>query len=242
MSQHGVDSIRPLWHTDGTPRQGGAFYKPLTAGDTCILEETVPIRNLVHAYLLSRFTPHYNRMSAAVKRRLLSQTAGDVLEIGAGTGANFAFFSPQIRWTGCDPNPAARRYAVRAAAAAGIAAHWQTAPAERLPFADGQFDAVVSTLTLCSVQSPRLALDEIRRVLRPGGEFLFLEHVAADPDSPLCRRQRRWAPVFGLLAGCRPHQDTAALAAAAGFSSFDFERLTLPLPIVGPHVAGRAIK
>ncbi len=199
-------------------------------------------RNLFHAFYLSRFAPRYNRMSAEVKSRLLGQARGDVLEIGAGTGANFSFFPSGIRWTGCDPNPAARGYSERAAALAGIPASWHTASAEQLPFDAGRFDAIVATLTLCSVQSPERALAEVLRVLRPGGVFLFLEHVAAEPSSPLLRRQKCWAPVFDFLAGCRPHQDTASLVARAGFSHLQIESLTLPLPIVGPHVAGRAVK
>lgn len=200
------------------------------------------IRNLVHAYLLDRFVPHYNRMAGEVKSRLLEGVEGEVLEIGAGTGANFPYLPAGIRWTGCDPNPDGRRYCERAAAAAGINVKWRTAPAEQLPFDAGRFDVVVSTLTLCSVRSPETALREILRVLKPGGTFVFLEHVAADPESPLHRRQRRWAPVFGVLAGCRPHQDTAHLIEKAGFSSVDIERLTLPLPVVSPHAVGWTVK
>lgn len=200
------------------------------------------IRNRLTAWLLDRFVPHYNRMAGEVKSRLLAGVEGEVLEIGAGTGANFAYLAQGVRWTGCDPNPGGRRYCERAAAAAGIKADWRTAGAEQLPFDAGRFDAVVSTLTLCSVRSPEAALREVLRVLKPGGTFVFLEHVAADPDSSLHHRQRRWAPVFGALAGCRPHQDTARLIESAGFSSVDVERLALPLPVVSPHAAGRALK
>lgn len=200
------------------------------------------IRNLVHAYLLDRFVPHYNRMAGEVKSRLLNDIAGEVLEIGAGTGANFRYLPGGVRWTGCDPNPDGWRYCRAEARAAGIEAEWRTALAEQLPFDAGRFDAVVSTLTLCSVRSPETALQEVLRVLRPGGRFVFLEHVAAHHSSPLLRRQRRWAPVFGVLAGCRPHQDTAHLIETAGFSSVDVERLTLPLPVVSPHAAGWASK
>ncbi len=236
--------------TEAHPHVNVGLFVPLdwdqagraSPGDTCILEESVHFRNLIHAFYLSRFAPRYNRMSAEVKGRLLGQAEGSVLEIGAGTGANFAFFPPGIRWTGCDPNPAARIYSERAAAAAGIPASWHTASAEQLPFDAGRFDCVVATLTLCSVQSPERVLGEIRRILRPGGAFLFLEHVAAGPSSPLLRRQKRWAPIFRLLAGCRPDQDTAELVARAGFSDLRIEPLTLPLPIVGPHIAGRAVK
>jgi ubiquinone/menaquinone biosynthesis C-methylase UbiE len=200
------------------------------------------IRNLIHAYLLNRFVPRYNRMAGEVKSRLLAGVEGEVLEIGAGTGANFPYLPQAVRWTGCDPNPDGWRYCERQASAAGIEADWRTAAAEQLPFDGGRFDAVVSTLTLCSVRSPEKALREIVRVLKPGGTFIFLEHVAAHESSPLLRRQRLWAPVFGALAGCRPHQDTARLIAEAGFTAVELERLSLPLPVVGPHAAGRAVK
>lgn len=200
------------------------------------------LRNLVTAYLLDRFVPHYNRMAGEVKSRLLAGVSGEMLEIGAGTGANFAYLPEGVRWTGCDPNPGGQRYCERGASAAGIEAQWRRAPAEELPFDGGRFDTVVSTLTLCSVRSPEKALREVLRVLKPGGMFIFLEHVAAHESSPLLRRQKRWAPVFGALAGCRPHQDTAQLIEEAGFSRVDLERLVLPLPVVSTHASGRAFK
>jgi len=212
------------------------------AADTCILKEIVPLRNLAHAFLLSRFVPRYNRMAQAVKRDLLAGTTGDVLEIGAGTGANFGFFGEGVRWTGCDPNPAGRRYAERHAAAAGIPAEWHTAPAEQLPFDAGRFDCAVATLTLCSVREPEKALAEVLRVLRPGGQLLFLEHVRAVEGSGELRSQTNWAPVFRWVAGCRTDQDTAALVERAGFSSLEVRLVTLPLPVVSPHAAGRAVK
>jgi ubiquinone/menaquinone biosynthesis C-methylase UbiE len=92
------------------------------------------------------------------------------------------------------------------------------------------------------MRDPVLALDEIRRVLRPGGQFLFLEHVAAAAGSQLHRRQRLLRPVFRCLAGCTPDRDTGSLIRAARFSSVEMEQFVLPLPIVGPHICGRAVR
>jgi SAM-dependent methyltransferase len=119
---------------------------------------------------------------AALRRKLLADARGAVLEIGAGTGLNLPHYP-----TGLDQlvltEPGARigRRIDLGRAPAGVDARLVRAPAEELPFPDGSFDTVVSTLVLCTVTDPRRALSEVARVLRPGGQLLFLEHVRADP-------------------------------------------------------------
>ena len=165
-----------------------------------------------------------------------------MLEIGAGTGVNFAFIQAGVRWTGVDPNPRSLRYIRDAARRSGHEFDFRQASAESLPFPDASFDSVASTLALCSVQDPVRALDEIRRVLRPGGQLLFMEHVAAAAGSRLRRRQRLLRPVFRCLAGCTPDRDTGSLLRAARFSTVEMDEFVLPLPIVGPHICGRAVR
>ena len=113
-----------------------------------------------------------------------------------------------------------------------------------LPFPDASIDVVISTLVLCSV-GPELnaSLAEIHRVLRPGGRFLFLEHVAA-PAGSLLRRVQRWVrPVWrGIADGCRPDQETGQAIEKTGFSRVEMERFRLQLPLVSPHVSGVAYK
>jgi ubiquinone/menaquinone biosynthesis C-methylase UbiE len=167
---------------------------------------------------------------------------GNVLEIGAGTGVNFAFIPAGVHWVGVDPNPHSLRYIREAAHRSGHEFDFRPGSAESLPFPDASFDSVASTLTLCSVRDPVLALVEIRRVLRPGGQFLFMEHVAAAAGSRLRRRQRLLRPVFRCLAGCTPDLDTGTLIGSARFSSLEMERFDLSLPIVGPHICGRATR
>ena len=175
-----------------------------------------------------------------MKRDLFSRLRGEVLEIGAGSGANFEFLPRAIHWTGSDPNPHGQPYAFRNAAARGIAAEWRTSQAEELPFDDGSFDAVLCTLTLCSVREPHRAIAEVRRVLRPGAPFVFIEHVAAPAGSALLRRQRLWSPVFRCCFGCTPDRDTGALLRGVGFSSLEMAEVSLPVPVVAPHIAGIA--
>ena len=116
------------------------------------------------------------------------------------------------------------------------------APAERLPFEDGSFDSVVSTLVLCSVETPAAATGEIVRVLKPDGRLLYLEHVRA-PTSGLARWQDRLERPWGWLgAGCHPNRDTVAQLEAAGFETESLVRDRMPKapPIVRPMVRGRA--
>ena len=194
----------------------------------------------LHALFLHLFAGRSNRLAGSLKRDLFSRLEGDVLEIGAGSGATFQFLPRSIRWVGSDPNPHGRPYAFRLAAKHGIHAEWCTSPAEHLPFGDATFDAALCTLTLCSVRQPHRAVEEVRRVLRPGAPFVFLEHVTAPEGSSLIRRQRLWRPVFRCCLGCTPDRDTAALLRKSSFSSLEMKEFSLPIPIVAPHIAGIA--
>lgn len=204
-----------------------------------ILGEVTSNLQCLFLYLFSR---KYTVLTGERKRHLFEGTQGNILEIGAGTGANFAYIPARVSWTGVDPNPQSLRYIREAAHRFGHAFEFRQASAESLPFPNASFDSVASTLTLCSVRDPARALDEIRRVLRPGGQLLFMEHVAAATGSRLLRRQRLLGPIFRCLAGCTPDRDTGSLLRAAGFSSLEMEEFTLSLPIVGPHICGRAVR
>ena len=106
-----------------------------------------------------------------------SQASGDVLELGVGTGRNLSFYPPGVRLTAIDLSPAMLEVARRRAQELGRAVDLRLGDAERLEFADGSFDSVVITLVLCTVPSPGRAIAEVRRVLRPGGRVILLEHV-----------------------------------------------------------------
>lgn len=160
----------------------------------------------------SDFGPH--------RDELLRGLHGEVIEIGAGNGVNFNHFPASITSvTAIEPEPYLRRGAEARARTAPMPIRVLAAAAEALPVADDSFDAAVACLVLCSVNSPSTALAELRRVLRPGGELCFIEHVrepggrrAAVQD--LIDRSRIWPLIAG---GCHCARDTSAAITAAGF-------------------------
>lgn len=194
-----------------------------------------------HAALLGWLCPRYDRLVAERKRALLGSLRGDVLEIGPGTGTNLSYFGPAVRWRGVEPNPYMTRRLRLRAEEMGREAPVVTGVAEQLPLPDACADAVVSSLVLCTVDEPEAALAEVRRVLRPGGRFVFLEHVAALPGTRTRFVQRLVRPAWSLLGdGCRPDRETGETIRAAGFRLVRLETFRLPVPVAGPHIAGFA--
>ncbi len=154
-----------------------------------------------------------------LRRRLVSEAYGNVLEIGAGTGANLPLYPPGSAVTVIDLRPA--HLAAAAAKARSTnprqAVFVACADGQQLPFPRGAFDTVVATLVFCSIREPLAALAEIRRVLRPGGQLLLMEHVRG--ATPITRRLTDWLhPLWFALQGeCHLNRETAASVAAAGF-------------------------
>jgi len=179
----------------------------------------------------------------ASRAAVLGSLTGTVLEIGAGTGANFGYFRPDIRWLGLEPDPGRRRELATAAAAHGQHAPVIAAAAEQIPLAGASVDAVAATLVLCSVADQDRVLAEVRRVLRPGGRFAFFEHVAAPRGTWSRRLQRCVAPVTRCLdAGCDPARETWRAIRAAGFREVQtrwYSRRAL-LGIYSPCMSGVA--
>src|SRR5215211_4326052 len=175
------------------------------------------------------------------RRRLLAGARGAVLEIGGGTGANLAHYRDVDRVTIAEPDPFMRNRIGPKLEDAPVPVEVSAAGAEELPFPDGSFDTVVSTLVLCTVPDQESALDEVRRVLRPGGRLLFIEHVRAAGST--ARWQDRLEPLWGrLLGGCHPNRDTGAAIEKAGFEIDTFESFHPPIAFSGftPHVQGSA--
>ena len=134
---------------------------------------------------------------------LLSHAKGDVIEVGVGTGINLPFYAKHTSITSltlAEPDPHMRKRAeARAKLLDRNDVRLIDAPVEKLPFADASFDTVVATLLLCSVKDPPAALASIRRLLRPGGRFLFLEHVAAEEDPGRLAWQNRIEPFWKFI-------------------------------------------
>ncbi len=198
----------------------------------------------VFAALYDRILADSERAGLAERRRvLLSRVHGDVLEIGAGTGANLDKYPAAVTdLVLLEPEPPmARRLAdhlSRATAPARIVG----APAEAIPFADDTFDFAVSTLVLCTVDDPARALSELRRVLKPGGQLLFLEHVRSE-DPAVARWQDRIHPLWVRVGhGCHCNRSTLGLIGASGFTVEEVEQGRMPKapPFVRPMIHGSA--
>jgi ubiquinone/menaquinone biosynthesis C-methylase UbiE len=202
------------------------------------------------------FAAFYERMSKIeerspavrrVRENIVGGAAGRVIELGAGTGASFPYYGESVTSVDAvEPDPFMLRRAREAVGSATRPIELHEAPAEQLPFDDGTFDTAVSSLVLCSVSSPDLALSEIKRVLKPGGELRVYEHVRYE-DSFGAFWQDLVAPVWRWTgAGCNPNRDTAASIRKAGF---EFERIQIkntappvpPMIFVRPHLIGVAI-
>jgi ubiquinone/menaquinone biosynthesis C-methylase UbiE len=159
---------------------------------------------------------------------LLSHAAGDVLEIGLGTGLNLPHYPRAIRRiTAVEPNAGTHRRARARMQQAGMQVDKRPLGGESLPFDDGSFDCVVSTFTLCSIAGIDRALAEIYRVLRPGGKFLFLEH-GLSPDAGVRAWQTRLNAVQRWLAdNCHLNRDIRTLVGSQPFASVDVEQFYL---------------
>ena len=176
------------------------------------------------------------------RRELLQQAEGHVLDVGAGTGANLEHMPRDLQGlVFCEPDPHMQKQLRAKVPAAEIV----SATAEELPFDDACFDAVACMLVLCTVVDPAKALAEFKRVLKPGGKLLFIEHVRA-PERP--RRflaQRMCEPIWKHLAGnCHLTRDTEAAITAAGFAiqALKRESMRKALPILRSTVRGVALK
>jgi ubiquinone/menaquinone biosynthesis C-methylase UbiE len=199
------------------------------------------------------FAAVYDRMGPAadaaglgeMRRELLADARGRTLELGAGTGLNLAYYPAAVtELVLTEPEEPMARRLERHLAESERAASVVRAPAEALPFADASFDTVVSTLVLCTAADPALALEEVARVLVPGGRLLLLEHVRSD-DPTRARWQDRVEPLWRRIGhGCRPNQDTAALlrASALEVRRLDDARLPKAVPVVRPAITAVAVR
>lgn len=176
----------------------------------------------------------------ARRRGLVAGARGRVLDVGAGPGDTFKHFSAAVSaHVALEPDAAMLTRARRRREEGPAPAQLVRAVAERLPFRDEAFDTVVAALVLCSVEDPHRAVAEIRRVLRPGGRLLLLEHVRAD-DPVLARWQDRVQPLWSWCnGGCRPNRATLDVLRQAGFGVRALESYGFP---VLPYIQGEAVR
>lgn len=185
-----------------------------------------------------------NERLAEERRRALADAHGDVLEIGFGTGLNLPHYPTAVRsLTAVDPSRMLERRVRRRIDDAPFPVEVIFHDAARLPLDAGRFDCAVTTWTLCSIAEVAAALAEIRRVLRPGGSYLFLEHGRSD-EPKIARWQDRLNPLWRYIGvGCNLNRPIDAIVRAADFEFAHLERYTMPgMPrFAAPHYLGRAV-
>ena len=201
------------------------------------------LRSRIFAATYDRQTARMEEAGLRQRRRdLIAAARGDVLEVGGGTGANLPHYGPAVdTLTITEPDQWMMRRLERRARGITPPARVLRAPAEDLPFADETFDVVVSTLVLCSVDDQPRALAELRRVLRPGGELRFIEHVRSDAPKRASTQDRlNW--LNRLVVCCDCNRPTLASIEEAGFTVTALDRTELPKvpPFVRPAVVGTA--
>jgi ubiquinone/menaquinone biosynthesis C-methylase UbiE len=181
----------------------------------------------------------------ALRTRALDASRGQVLELGFGTGLNLPHYPAAVqRIVAVDPSPGMAALARARMARASIDIEHHRITAEELPFDAASFDSVVCTLTLCSIPQVEAALAEVRRVLKPGGQFLFFEH-GRHPDARISRWQDRLNPAWGrLFGGCNINRDVRLLVQGSGLTLTELDNpiLNAAPAFVGYCYLGRAVR
>ncbi|MEM8899950.1 MAG: class I SAM-dependent methyltransferase [Bacteroidota bacterium] len=187
-----------------------------------------------------------HRMYHPFKGKLLTHLSGDILEIGPGVGNNLQYLSKDSKWIGVEPNPAMHPYIEEKLASFGLNGTLYLHPAENLQeIPDRSQDYVISTLVLCSVNHLQEALSEIFRVLKVGGRFLFLEHVADEENILRSAIQKSITPAWKIIGdGCHLDRTTGSYIQKMPFSDTHIEKRSIGsrLSPARPHIMGWAQK
>jgi ubiquinone/menaquinone biosynthesis C-methylase UbiE len=201
------------------------------------------LKKYIFALGLKIMDPILTRAYRPKKVGLLNNLSGTILETGPGSGLNFRFYAKGSTVIAIEPNRYLHPCLKTAAARNGLSLELHTTPGEAMNLLDNSADAAVTSLVLCSVSNPDKVVSEIRRVLKPGGRFLFIEHVSAPENTRLQRFQKVISPLWQkLFDGCHPDRNARRHIENAGFSLTCVEEFKLSVPVVSPHISGTAIK
>lgn len=232
MSETSKPPLLPEAARGSAPTEGSATF------------ETHPVRGRFNAWFFTALDSYINWLVRDHKRAVFSGLPAELVEIGPGVGANFRYLPPGSRLTAIEPNHYMHGALQRRAARCGIDVQIRSVTGDAIDLDDQSVDAVISSLLLCTVADPGHVASEIRRILRPGGRYAFLEHTVA-PDGTALRGiqravRRPWAWAF---EGCSCERDLAAVIRAAGFASVEIDqyRLRSPFVPVNTQIAGTAI-
>jgi SAM-dependent methyltransferase len=202
-----------------------------------------PVRGRFNAAFFRALGPYIEWHLRRRKQRLFADLSDEVVELGSGVGANLRYLPAGASLIAIEPNPHMHPRLRAAAARRGVQLDLRPSVAERTGLGAQSVDNVISSLVLCSVSDPAAVLEEVRRILRPGGTFRFVEHVVARPRTPTRALQRvlrrPWAWTF---EGCSCERDLESMVRAAGFAQVSIEPYRLHTPFVpfNTHIAGLA--
>jgi ubiquinone/menaquinone biosynthesis C-methylase UbiE len=201
-------------------------------------------RKRFFAWMLKKGETYNRKLYGSYKKDLFRHMQGRVVEIGPGTGVNFGYMPPGTDWHGIEPNEAFHHGLLKQATENGIKAELLAGDASHIPLPDEYADVVLCTLVLCSVNNLSEAITETKRVLKPGGKLLFIEHVAAPRHSILRRMQDVFNPINRMMAdGCNCNRETWGPLEESFFKvQLAHQRIKGTLRLHSPHIIGYAIK
>ena len=199
----------------------------------------------INSWMFKMLSGYMDYLFGKSKKALFKNHPGTVVEIGPGAGANMRYLKRGTRLIAIEPNRHMHANLKKSAAKYGIQLDIRTLMGEVIDLPDNSCDFVVCTLVLCTVRHPAKCVDQIKRILRPSGEFVFIEHVRARENSILGMIQNLiHKPWHWFFEGCNTNRDTKTLLELAGFSSLSVEKYNSYSPFVPiiPQIRGRAIK
>lgn len=205
------------------------------------------LKHPLFARFFDRFSRVMEKEAGPWREEMLAGLSGRVVEVGAGNGINFSHYPAAVEEViAVEPEPFLRAKAEQAAQAAAVRVTVRPGLADALELDDASVDAAVASLMLCSVSDQRAALEELRRVIRPGGELRFLEHVrSSSPGKARFQRGADRSGIWPLFAGgCHCSRDTVSAIRGAGFDVVEARDVNLgpSWAITNPHVLGRAVR